>query len=385
MSQSIDAQLEGAGVQPEDVRLRVNAPEQSMVLTKRDWFSVEPGAVQRIGLREVTKVSLDKTGTLTVRTPTGVGLETGVRGFEMSELKSFLAGVKTAIEEVKTRSTTGIRPAPITLAPVVPATTPLPKDNLVEPKVANNDGLDNVVRSRSTVNLPPIPKADTNNLRASGVNWSAKTENVDELESALRHTGISESANAIEADPFARPAPVKSEIPFESIKTPSQIDNANKLGRDSGSAWTVPTPDPEPELEPALLATEIPLQATPNSFVPALANQQTVIRPDANAVLNVHQSAEIMMSRGNPLTKLAPFGRWLKLLSPLMGLVGVASAGLFLSGKLALLDKPDFMENLMSLSPLDVLTGLGILLASLVVSLMAWGMGEFFASMSDSR
>lgn len=77
---------------------------RAIVATQHELVYFSDSEVQRIFLRDVSKISSDKLGILRINTGELVAIETGVKGFRGSELKEFFADVKNAIGSARVSS-----------------------------------------------------------------------------------------------------------------------------------------------------------------------------------------------------------------------------------------------------------------------------------------
>jgi hypothetical protein len=101
MNPNIEGQLLQAGVLSSDVRRRLDGPGKSFVITDNDLIYSDGLGLQRAPLNMVSKVVVDRSGALTVNSPSGPLIETSVRGFEVAQLRTFFDDAKSAIARAK--------------------------------------------------------------------------------------------------------------------------------------------------------------------------------------------------------------------------------------------------------------------------------------------
>ena len=84
-----------------EVVTRLDGRGKSFVITAAELLFVDETSVQRVELRHVSRVVVEKSGSILVSSPAGTAITTTIRDFDVTELKFFFEQVKGAIANAK--------------------------------------------------------------------------------------------------------------------------------------------------------------------------------------------------------------------------------------------------------------------------------------------
>jgi hypothetical protein len=386
---NFDQRLRDAGISPEDVETQIHSPDTALLLTSRELILVDGERLQRGRLRDITGVKIVKTGELNVRSAAETLIEGNVLGFERTERKMFFDAVKDATARAKASVTGAAMPAPSLLDNMppppsysnAPAVTSTADDwrALTAAAAANN-----AAENPGTFTPPAIapvsePEAQEFPVPLPDAEHKSFSEWDDPVEPALPQASQAQSLG--DNDPWAS---AKQTFEVEPEKSSAQpLDGAhftpvtgdshlNTANADSG--WNDPF-----EHAPAG-ANAMNLAAEKDSLPAAmpLSNDWGGDTLNASSALGMEKSdmeRKVSIITNDNTPTLLAISRWLKIMAGLFFFSGAAfTATLFPKGDSGLL---------------GYFVLLAALFASILFSLMAWGLSEllsaFAANMQDMR
>ncbi|MBB6097014.1 hypothetical protein HNR42_000428 [Deinobacterium chartae] len=97
----MELRLQEAGLHPADLRQQIVSDDRLLAVTDHELVSLEAGRTARIMLRDISKISSDRSGMLTVMVGDVAALSTSIRGYDVAELKNFFSVVKSAVAQAK--------------------------------------------------------------------------------------------------------------------------------------------------------------------------------------------------------------------------------------------------------------------------------------------
>jgi hypothetical protein len=393
----MDTKLQEAGIQLGEIESRLDGQGKVLIITPTELAFADENGVQHAPLRQVTKVAIDKTGSLSVRSATGDLIAGNIRGFDLTALKFFLEGAKSSIARAKTsaRTPTVTEPAPFVPTPIAsPAPAPEPvhtrASDLIEPPVqthaaqlADDDwGSDPAHRQPTFDTWSTVRDSDMNTKSSSDMHKSFEIAPDDD---APRHdqtdkAGLQWGEDAIPThDDQAQVATTQIHVPSDSqlgaTDVQSEVHEWNQNFNLVGANPSKPeiAAQAAPVLEGASdwsgeileasssLSTNVPAQVQPmtspgNAISPSKDPTPTIDRP---------------MSIAN-IPNLAPIARWLRILSPLMILLGVACAALQFPANFET-DSSHLLQLVIAISSFFVGLVLALIAYGLAELLSAWG------------
>ncbi len=354
MIESIDARLREVGIAENDVQTRLDGKDKALVITDHDIVYADTSGLQRSGLRFVTKVITDKTGALTIRSSSGPAIEGSIRGFDVTELKVFFEGVKSAIARAKTNPDQvhaapdhSIPPAanlgasalsahletPAQLEPVPPlAPEPMPEPMLGRMHAPGPamDPWESLSTTRPTLEMPAAPgvlpgfsdSADLGRVSPDSLDWD---EPMNDFSKRSASSGFSDP---LDDDPMLEPddlAPIPASAPaLASVQ--------------SAAPYLASTPEPSAAAPWSSDALDQPLPNLPGAVAPTLADHYAI----------------------------SPVSRWLKILAIPLGLIGIAAGALSVPAT----DNPSILQWLQVV---------GFIVGGITIALISYGIGDLLA------
>ncbi|HEX2864958.1 MAG TPA: hypothetical protein VHN99_10355, partial [Deinococcales bacterium] len=100
MNANLDERLQGL-LGGSEVVTRLDGRGKAFVITPDELLFLDDATVQRADLKNVSRVVVEKTGSISVSTPAGTAIQTTIRDFDLTELKFFFEQVKAAIANSK--------------------------------------------------------------------------------------------------------------------------------------------------------------------------------------------------------------------------------------------------------------------------------------------
>jgi hypothetical protein len=361
MIESIDVRLREIGISDTDVQNRLDGKDKALVITDQDIVYVDSSGLQRAALRYVTKVITDKTGTLTIRSSNGPAIEGGIRGFDVTELKVFFEGVKTAIARAKTA------PGPVQTSPQIApdghdidapsahAHPSVPSEPHLEAHVAPLGQTDPLLMSTPAPAMDPWESLSTSRPTlempaAPGV-LPGFPEDFDTKRSEFGRA----SADSLDWD--------------ESIGDPTASHSAAALRASPDEDHPLLEPDDLPHptsvQDPNHRSTvQVTALSTPEGSVDAL---------DQPAPSSLEESPAPMLADHYAIS---PVARWLKILAIPLGLIGIAAGALSVPAT-------DAVPATGASSILQWLQVAGFIIGGLSAALIAYGIGDLLSIWSS--
>lgn len=343
MIESIDARLREVGITESDVQTRLDGKDKALVITHKDIVYADTSGLQRSGLRFVTKVITDKTGALTIRSSSGPAIEGSIRGFDVTELKVFFEGVKSAIARAKTAPEHG-QAAP---------------DHLGAP--SHDRGLAPSASASLTPASAFEPHADPTPEPSLGRMQSAQAMDPWESLSTTRPTLEMPAAPGVLSG-FSGSAD-QSDAGRTSPDSLDWDEPVNDFSKRSASSPFDAHPDDEPMLEPDDLA---PMPAPAQS--PALATSVQVAPPKTDTLDQPLPNPPVTAPAPTLADHYAisPVSRWLKIVSIPLGLIGIAAGALSVPAT----DSPSILQWLQVV---------GFIIGGISIALISYGIGDLLA------
>ena len=406
----MDTRLQEAGIHLDEIESRLDGQGKVLVITSNELIFADESGLQRAPLRQVTKVAIDKTGSLSIRSTSSDLITGNIRGFDLTALKFFLEGAKSSIAKAKSaaRAPTITQAAPVAAIPEPVIPKPIP-----EPVITPEP----VVEPQHAITQPTV-RPDTGTLEEAA--WGhdpAHRQPTFDTWSTTRDSDMNSKSSSDMHKSFEI-AP-DDDAPTEP--------HADQKGKTAGLEWaedaiTVPeNSSPKPEAtqihvfrEPDLGATDVHSEVHEwkenfNLPTPQTAQTDTEILP-SNAVDSAGKSdwsGEILEAstslETNPqiqptiapsnaisvskdptptidrpisianLPNLAPFARWLRILSVFIVLLGVSGLALQLPAT--------FDTNIENLKQLVI--AFSYFFVGLILGLIAYGLAELFSAWSS--
>ncbi len=375
----MDTRLTEAGIDLNDIESRLDGQGKTLVITDSELIYADESGLQRAPLRQVTKVAIDKTGSLGIRSSTSDLITGNIRGFDLTSLKFFLEGAKSSIAKAKAlaKAPTIVESKPATPEPV-PALTPRADTGTLGDDAWGHDPAHRQPTFDTWSTLKP---ADMQTKSSSDMHKSFEIAPDDDAlaESLGDKLEWSEDASVAPTSIIAPqlenqqleapPTQISSQPPLSSTDVHSEVHEWNETFKGSASQTTLESPSNSVSATGAadwsgdILEASTSLQTPVSHQMPANSSQAISIGKDPTPTID--RPVRI----GNQ-PNLAPFSRWLKGLSPIVGLLGVASAALQFPT-----DSTKWAEN-----PLQLVTAASSLVIGVVLALLAYGVAEFFTA-----
>lgn len=403
----MDTRLQEAGIHLDEIESRLDGQGKVLVITTNELVFADEASLQRAPLRQVTKVAIDKTGSLNIRSASSDLITGNIRGFDLTALKFFLEGAKSSIAKAKsvarapTITETAAVPIPEpVIPPVIPTVIPTPEPE-PEPQHA----------------IPqPTARTDTGTLEDGA--WGhdpAHRQPTFDTWSTTKESDMTTKSSSDMHKSF--------EIaPDDDAPSKPDLDQAGKSGLEwAEDAIAVPE-DTSPKLEaqqsastepnisatdvhsevhewkenfnvatPQVAQTEITSQAS-NAVSSSQTSDWSGEILEASSSLETNPATQPTISLGNAISvskdptptidrpirianlpNLAPFARWLRILSVFIVLLGVAG--------LALQLPTTFDTSFDNLKQLVI--ALSYFFVGLVLGLIAYGLAELFTAWSS--
>jgi hypothetical protein len=371
----MDTRLTEAGIDLNDIESRLDGQGKSLVITATELVYTDESGLQRAPLRQVTKVAIDKSGSLGIRSATTDLITGNIRGFDLTNLKFFLEGAKSSIAKAKAlaKAPTIVEAAPATIPNPVPEVTPRADTGTLGDDAWGNDPAHRQPTFDTWSTLKP---ADMQSKSSSDMHKSFEIAPDDDLP-------VKPSEEKLEWAEEAAPTPTTILSPamdaaqsqashqpeLSSTDVHSEVHEWNETFKGSVSQAAESQPSNAVSAQGAadwsgdILEASTSLQTPANHQIPVNSSQAINVSKDPTPTI------DRPIRIGN-LPNLAPFSRWLKGLSPIVGLLGVASAALQFPT-----DSTKWAEN-----PLPLVTAALTLVIGVVLALLAYGVGEFFTA-----
>jgi hypothetical protein len=404
---NFEQRLRDAGISPEDVETQIQSPDTALLLTSRELILVDGERMQRGRLRDITGVKIVKTGELNVRSAAETMIEGNVLGFERTERKMFFDAVKDATARAKASVTGATMPAPSLLDNMPPPASYSPASTVTSTAddwkaltaAAANEAADTPMSTAAFTPPTLTPPAVTPMVDPEAREFSVPLPEAE-------HKAFSEWDDPVEASPLAQSS--EEHDPWASTKQTFEVEpeklagqqgdsqqlaswsadsstdnhNADKHSTDNhsaaahlDSAWNDPfehTPVGSSNMNLADAESHSLPAAVPagNDWGGDTLNAASALGMEKS---DMERKVSIITNDNTPT--LLAVSRWLKIMAALFFLSGAAfTATLFPQG---------------NSSPLGYFVLLAALFASILFSLMAWGLSEllsaFAATAQDMR
>jgi hypothetical protein len=381
----MDTRLTEAGIDLNEIESRLDGQGKTLVITASELVYADESGLQRAPLRQVTKVAIDKTGSLGIRSATSDLITGNIRGFDLTSLKFFLEGAKSSIAKAKAlaKSPTIVESTPVKTEPVPEL---IPQSDLVNPRADTGTladdawGADPAHRQPTFDTWSTLKPADMQTKSSSDMHKSFEIAPDDDVP-AKSFSDKLEWAEDAGVAPTSIIAPqietlhtqLSNQSPLSSTDVHSEVHEWDETFKGSAPQAALETPSNSVSASGAadwsgdILEASTSLQTPANHQIPG--NSSTAINVSKDPTPTIDRPVRI----GNQ-PNLAPFSRWLKGLSPIVGLLGVASAALQFPT-----DPAKWGEN-----PLQVVTAVSSLVIGVVLALLAYGVAEFFTAWSST-
>jgi hypothetical protein len=393
---NLEQRLRDAGILVDDIETQIQSADTALVLTGRELILLEDHRVQRARLRDITGVKIVKTGELSVRSASEAMIEGNVLGFEKTERKLFFDAVKEATARAKASVTNASLPGltPPSLAPVssqspaVADTEPPPpaRDPLKDtsddwrallsapasdsPPVFSDPPVHNdAFAARAQVD-PSLDGHAPNPLASVAVEDWAKSSAVNEPDpwTANKQT--------FEVEP-EKPAPPPSNDPWVPATASETTSTASPVAASAPSSWEDPFDPPTTKPSEAHVTS---VQVS-NDWGGETLNASTALGATGAAAAGMVAGAagagvveqaerKVTVLGADNVGTLLSVSRWLKILGVVFGLSSTAFV--------ATLAPSD------SANVLGYLILIPIMLGSILLALMAWGLGELMHAYASS-
>jgi hypothetical protein len=381
----MDRSLTEAGIDLNEIESRLDGQGKMLVITNSELVYADESGLQRAPLRQVTKVAIDKTGSLGIRSATSDLITGNIRGFDLTSLKFFLEGAKSSIAKAKAlaKAPTVVESAPVTSVPVAPDPIPTVTPRADTGTLGDDDwGHDPAHRQPTFDTWSTVKPADMQTKSSSDMHKSFEIAPDDDLPAKSLSDKLEWAEDATTAPTSiiapqlettqqleAPPSHLSSQSPLSSTDVHSEVHEWNETFKASASQTTLEAPSNSVSASGAadwsgdILEASTSLQTPLTHEIPVNSSQAINVSKDPTPTID--RPVRI----GNQ-PNLAPFSRWLKGLSPIVGLLGVASAALQFPT-----DPAKWGENL-----LQVVTAVSSLVIGVVLALLAYGVAEFFTA-----
>jgi hypothetical protein len=376
----MDRSLTEAGIDLNDIESRLDGQGKMLVITNSELVYADESGLQRAPLRQVTKVAIDKTGSLGIRSATSDLITGNIRGFDLTSLKFFLEGAKSSIAKAKAlaKAPTVVESVPVAPDPV-PAVTPR-----ADTGTLGDDawGHDPAHRQPTFDTWSTVKPADMQTKSSSDMHKSfeiapdddlpAKSLS-DKLEWAEDATTAPLSITAPQLETTqqleAPPSHLSSQSPLSSTDVHSEVHEWNETFKASASQTTLEAPSNSVSASGAadwsgdILEASTSLQTPVTHQMPVNSSQAINVSKDPTPTID-------RPMRISSLPNLAPIARWLRIMSLVVGLLGVAGAALL------------FPKDLTTLQdqPLQLLAVFSSLFVGVMFALISYGLAELFSA-----
>ncbi len=370
----MDKSLTEAGIDLNDIESRLDGQGKTLVITASELVYADESGLQRAPLRQVTKVAIDKTGSLGIRSATSDLITGNIRGFDLTSLKFFLEGAKSSIAKAKAlaKAPTIVESLPVTPDPVIPALAPRTDTGTLGDDAWGHDPAHRQPTFDTWSTLKP---ADMQTKSSSDMHKSFEIapdddQPVKSSDDKLEWAEEAATAPTTILNPTmdATQSQASHQPPLSSTDVHSEVHEWNETFKGSATALETPPSNAVSAQGSADWSGDI-LEASTSLQTPA-AHQM----PDnSSQAISVSKDPTPTIDRPvriSSLPNLAPVSRWLKGLSPVVGLLGVASAALQFPT-----DSTKWGEN-----PLQLVSAASSLVIGVVLALLAYGVAEFFTA-----
>ncbi len=371
----MDTRLTEAGIDLNDIESRLDGQGKTLVITASELVYADESGLQRAPLRQVTKVAIDKTGSLGIRSATSDLITGNIRGFDLTNLKFFLEGAKSSIAKAKAlaKSPTIVESVPVTPSPV-PTVTPR-----ADTGTLGDDawGTDPAHRQPTFDTWSTLKSADMHTKSSSDMHKSFEIAPDDDVPTKSFADKLEWAEDApvaptsIIAPQFEAPhTQVLSQPPLSSTDVHSEVHEWDETFKGSATQAALETP----------ASNAVNAQGT-SDWSGDILEASTSLQTPVSHQMPVNSSQAINISRDptptidrpvriSSLPNLAPVARWLRIMSLVVGLLGVAGAALLFPKDLSTLQD----------QPLQLLAVFSSLFVGVMFALISYGLAELFTA-----
>ncbi len=368
----MDTRLTEAGIDLNDIESRLDGQGKSLVITATELVYTDESGLQRAPLRQVTKVAIDKSGSLGIRSTTTDLITGNIRGFDLTSLKFFLEGAKSSIAKAKALAKA---PTIVETMPVVP--DPVPE---VTPRADTGTlgddawGSDPAHRQPTFDTWSTLKPADMQTKSSSDMHKSFEIAPDDDVPTKALGDKLEWAEDATTA-PTSIIAPqleaetqTSNQNPLSATDVHSEVHEWNETFKGSASQ-PAETPSNAVSASGAADWSGDILEASTSLQTP-VAHQTPVSSSQAISVSKDPTPTIDRPVRITSLPNLAPIARWLRIMSLVVGLLGVAGAALLF---------PKDITTLQDQS-LQLLAVFSSLFVGVMFALISYGLAELFTA-----
>lgn len=395
----MDTRLQEAGIHLDEIESRLDGQGKVLVITTNELVFADEAGLQRAPLRQVTKVAIDKTGSLSIRSASSDLITGNIRGFDLTALKFFLEGAKSSIAKAKSvaRAPTITETTPIALIPnpviATPEPEPEPQHVITQAPVRLDTGTleedawgnDPAHRQPTFDTWSTTKESDMTTKSSSDMHKSFEIAPDDDAPSKPDLDQAGKSGLEWAEDAIAVPEDTSPKLEAQqSASTEPNISatDVHSEVHEWKEAFNVATPQ--------VAQTEITNQAS-NAVSSSQTSDWSGEILEASSSLETNPSTQPTISLGNAISvskdptptidrpiritnlpNLAPFARWLRILSVFIVLLGVAG--------LALQLPTTFDTSFDNLKQLVI--AFSYFFVGLILGLIAYGLAELFTAWS---
>ncbi len=370
----MDTRLTEAGIDLNDIESRLDGQGKSFVITATELVYTDESGLQRAPLRQVTKVAIDKSGSLGIRSATADLITGNIRGFDLTSLKFFLEGAKSSIAKAKAlaKSPTIVEAAPVKPDPVQ-AVTPRADTGTLED--AGDWGSDPAHRQPTFDTWSTLKPADMQTKSSSDMHKSFEIAPDDDVPTKALGDKLEWAEDAATA-PTSIIAPqleaetqTSNQNPLSATDVHSEVHEWNETFKGVISQPVIETPSNAVSASGAadwsgdILEASTSLQTPVAHQTPVSSSQAISIGKDPTPTID-------RPIRITSLPNLAPIARWLRIMSLVVGLLGVAGAALLFPKDISTLQD----------QPLQLLAVFSSLFVGVMFALISYGLAELFTA-----
>jgi hypothetical protein len=384
----MDTRLTEAGIDLNDIESRLDGQGKILVITTNELVYADESGLQRAPLRQVTKVAIDKSGSLGIRSATSDLITGNIRGFDLTNLKFFLEGAKSSIAKAKAmaKSPTITESAPA--IPVIPEPTPAVTPRANTGTLGDDAwGQDPGLRQPTFDTWSTTKASDMQTKSSSEMNKSFEIAPdddepvksfADKLEWA-EDAGVAPTsiiAPHLDTRPLQTqqletvPTNLSSQAPLSSTDVHSEVHEWDETFKNSQSQAALQT----------AASNSVSAQGAADWSGDILEASTSLQTPESHQ-MNMNSSQAINVSKDptptidrpmriGSLPNLAPIARWLRIMSLVVGLLGVAGAALLFPKDISTLQD----------QPLQLLAVFSSLFVGVMFALISYGLAELFTA-----
>lgn len=367
----MDTRLAEAGIDLNDIESRLDGQGKSLVITATELVYADESGLQRAPLRQVTKVAIDKSGSLGIRSATADLITGNIRGFDLTSLKFFLEGAKSSIAKAKALAKA---PTIVEAMPVMPDPVPAVTPRADTGTLGDGDwGSDPAHRQPTFDTWSTLKPADMQTKSSSDMHKSFEITPDDDVPTKALGDKLewaedaATAPNSIIAPQLEATPQTSNQNPLSATDVHSEVHEWNETFKGSESQPALETPSNAVSASGAADWSGDILEASTSLQTP-VAHQMPVSSSQAISVGKDPTPTIDRPVRITSLPNLAPIARWLKIMSLVVGLLGVAGAALL------------FPKDITTLQdqPLQLLAVFSSLFVGVMFALISYGLAELF-------